>query len=309
MTAHVIISNQERQADASLELLFSGSTSIPFPNQLNSLALLDPRHPAVDESLQKQILHARYHKQLIADGIETGHFTLIGNDLVTFRTKLPLHSFAGFIFEAYTVNTFNNNMRTIGRKAFSWCTNREKCKDSYIDQFKVIGTGFVTTQSQYPNFYAPQNSFDLIFIRRNNRADVDEPATFMGTTNPAGIQIKAITGAEETEIIQPLLTGKYSHVLTVLRHADGVHSHSRCMDIIKTMYRRGAIQLPQKDHLESRIACPEMFGIDQRNIDDYYQYVSYWYSGHAQPDQFIRQGVGLEVKGYKYLNGLLVPDN
>jgi hypothetical protein len=131
----------------------------------------------------------------------------------------------------------------------------------------------------------------------------------MGTTNTAGIQIKAITGAEETEIIQPLLSGKYCHVLTVLRHADGVHSHSRCMDIIKTMYSRGTIQLHQKDHLESRIACPEMFGIDQRNIDDYYQYVSYWYSGHAQPDQFIRQGVGLEVKGYKYLNGLLVPDN
>lgn len=52
-----------------------------------------------------------------------------------------------------------------------------------------------------------------------------------------------------------------------------------------------------------------MFGMDQRNVDDYYNYVSHWFCGNANPDQFIMEGVGLEVKGYKYSNGLLVPSN
>lgn len=298
MTEKIIISEQERSTDISLEILFSGP-----------LALLDPRHPAVDENLQKQILYSRYHQKLIADGLETGHFFYDEKSQLIFKTKLPIHSFAGFIFEAYAVNIFNENIRTIGKSAFSWCTNRAQCKDDYIDQFKVIGTGFITTKSQYQNFYSPQNRFDLIFIRKNSSKNVGEPATVLGTTNTAGIQIKAITGSEEIEIIEPIRSGKYSHVLTFLRHADGVHSYNRCMEAINSMYRKGSLQLSEKYQIESRISHPEMFGIDQRNVDDYYNYVSHWFNGHANPDQFIKEGVGLEVKGYKYSNGLLVPSN
>lgn len=298
MVDKIIISDQEKTTDISLEILFSGP-----------LSLLDPRHPAIDEDLQKKILHDRYHQKLVADGLETGHFFYDGTNQLRFQTKLPFYSFAGFIFEAYAVNIFNENLRTVGKSAFSWCTNRAQCKDDYIDQFKVIGTGFITTKSQYPNFYAPQNNFDLIFIRRNNGKNVNEPATVLGTTNTAGIQIKAITGSEETEIIEPIRSGKYSHVLTFLRHADGVHSYNRCMDAINTMCKKGSLHLSEKYEIESRIAHPEMFGMDQRNVDDYYNYVSHWFNGNANPDQFIMEGVGLEVKGYKYSNGLLVPSN
>lgn len=296
MTDKIIISDEEKHADVELEILFSGP-----------LSLLDPRHPAVSEELQKKILHDRYQHKLIADGLETGHFFYDQDNILRFQTKQPIYTFAGFIFEAYAVNMFNNNMRTIGKKAFSWCTNREQCKDDYIDQFKVIGTGFITTRSLYPGFYGPQSNFDLLFIRKNLRQDVHEPATVLGTTNQAGIQIKAITGSEESEIIQPLRTGRYSHVLTVLRHTNGVHSFNRCMEILNSMYRNGEIQLSEKYDLERRISHPEMFGIDQREIDDYYQYILYWWNGHAQPDQFIKEGAGLEIKGYKYSNGLLVP--
>ena len=297
MTEKIIFSNQEKSADVQLELLFSGP-----------LGLLDPRHPAIDESLQKRILHDRYHQKLIADGIETGHFFYDQQSTLRFQTKLPIYSFAGFIFEAYAVNMFNKYLRTIGKSAFSWCTNRAQCKDDYIDQFKVIGTGFVTTKTQYPNFYSPQHNFDLLFIRKNTRQSVDEPATVLGTTNPAGIQIKAITGSETDEIIEPIRNGKYSHVLTFLRHADGVHSYNRCIESLNSMYARGVLQLSEKYDIERRISHPEMFGIDQREIDDYYQYIKHWFNGHAEPDQFIREGVGLEVKGYKYSNGLLVPN-
>ncbi len=297
MTGNLIISSQERCEDVDLELLFS----VP-------IALLDPNHPAIDKRIQEQILHERYHNKLIADGLETGHFFYDQYNILRFQTKLPIYSFAGFIFEAYAVNTFNANMRTIGRKAFTWCTNRAQCKDDYIDQFKVIGTGFMSTNSNYPNFYAPQNNFDLIFIRRNIKKDIDEPATVLGTTNSAGIQIKAITGAEESEIIEPIRTGKYSHVLTFLRHADGVHSYNRCMEVLNSMYKKGTLELSEKYHIESRISYPEMLGIDQREIDDYYTYISYWYNNQAQIDQFILEGIGLEVKEYKYSNGLLVPN-
>lgn len=296
MTDKVIISNEEKQADFQLEILFSGP-----------LGLLDPRHPAVSEDLQKKILYDRYHKKLIADGLETGHFFYDQNNRITFQTKQPIYTFAGFIFEAFAVNVFNNNMRSIGKRAFSWCTNREQCKDDYIDQFKVIGTGFITTKSLHPGFYGPQSNFDLLFIRTNPRQDVHEPATVLGTTNQAGIQIKAITGSEETEIIEPLRTGRYSHVLTFLRHSDGVHSYSRCMEILNSMHRKGNLELSEKYDIEKRISHPEMFGIDQRDVDDYYNYILHWYNGHAAPDQFIREGVGLEIKGYKYSNGLLVP--
>ncbi|ALF87504.1 MULTISPECIES: hypothetical protein [Ralstonia solanacearum species complex] len=296
MTDKIIISNEEKMADVQLEILFSGP-----------LSLLDPRHPAISEELQKQILYDRYHNKLIADGLETGHFFYDYNNDLRFQTKQPLYTFAGFIFEAFAVNVFNNNMRTIGKKAFSWCTNREQCKDDYIDQFKVIGTGFITTKSLFPNFYGPQSTFDLIFIKKNIRQDVHEPATVLGTTNQAGIQIKAITGSEETEIIEPLRTGRYSHVLTFLRHSDGVHSYTHCMEVLNSMHRRGVLGLPEKYALERRISHPEMFGIDQREVDDYYQYILHWYTGHANPDQFITEGAGLEIKGYKYSNGLLVP--
>jgi len=43
MTGKVIISNEEKRADFQLEILFSGP-----------LGLLDPRHPAVSEDLQKR---------------------------------------------------------------------------------------------------------------------------------------------------------------------------------------------------------------------------------------------------------------
>ena len=298
MTDKLIISNEEISADSQLSLLFS-----------SPLGILDPRHPSINEELQRRILYARYHQKLIADGIETGHFFYDNQKILRFKTKLPIYSFAGFIFEAFAVNIFNNNMRTIGKSAFSWCTNREQCRDDYIDKFKVIGTGFITTKSQYPNFHSPQNSLDLIFIRKNIKQDVYEPATIMGTTNTAGIQIKAITGSEETEIIEPLRLGKYSHVLTFLRHSDGVHSYHRCMEAITSMYRRGLLQLSEKYDIERKISFPEMFGIDQRDVDEYHKYIQYWYHGHANIDQFIADGIGLEVKGYKYSKGILIPDS
>jgi hypothetical protein len=293
----IVLSEQERLADADSSLLFS----VP-------LGLLDPNHPAMSLEASRAILRDRYHNKLIADGLETGNFKLDSNGNIIFETKLPQYSFAGFIFEALAVRLFNDNLRTIGRRAFSWCTKKEKVKNDYIDQFKAIGTGFISTKTSHPSFYGYQSRFDVIFIRFNFQKNIYEPATVLGTTNDAGVQIKAITGSERTEIIDPLIAGKYSHVLTFLRHPDGIHSHTVCMQIVESMYRSREISLSQLHELQDSIRSPEMLGEDQRNVDDYYNYISYWYQGRANPDPIIYEGVGLEVKGFKYESGILVPE-
>lgn len=298
MSTKILCSEQEIQEDPELRTLFN----VP-------LGLLDPNHSSIDENLKKQILHERYHEKLIADGLETGRFFYAPNGQLQFKTGLNAHCFAGYIFEAYAVHCFNDNKQTIGRNAFIWSTKRQQPNQSYIDQFKAIGTGFITTESSFIQFYNPQHQLDVRFIRKKPKTGIYEPATQQGTTVGAGIQIKAITGNERAEIIDPLLSGKYSHILTFLRHADGVHSHERCMQITKKLFRNGEIGLHERNKIEDGIRSPESLGIDQRYIDDYYQYILYWFNGRAEIDQHIYDGIGLEVKGYKYKNGLLVPED
>lgn len=297
MGSLIILSEEERLSDPDSSLLFN----VP-------IGLLDPNHPAISLEASKAILRDRYHKKLIADGLETGNFQLDNNGNVVFQTKLLQHSFAGFIFEALAVRLFNDNLRTIGLRAFSWCTNKEKIKNDYIDQFKAIGKGFISTKNRFPSFYEYQSRFDIIFIRYKFQKNVYEPATVLGTTNDAGIQIKAITGNERSEIIDPLLSGKYTHVLTFLRHSNGIHSHTICMQIIESMHRNKEITLSQLHKLQDSICSPEMLGEDQRNVDDYYNYISYWYQGRANLDPIIYEGIGLEIKGFKYEHGILVPE-
>ena len=299
MSNKILCSNQEIQADPELRKIFD----VP------PLGLLDPSHPAINESLKKKILHDRYHDKLIADGLETGHFRYDQNHNIQFRTGLPVYSFAGYIFEAYAVQVFNDYMDSIGRRAFIWSTRRKKANQNYVSQYKAIGTGFITTQSSYPQFYNPQHQLDIKFIRKNPKENIYEPAIQLGTTLEAGIQIKAITNNEKEEIIDPILSGKYSYVLTFLRHSDGMHSFDKCMNLIKILFKNGSIGQDQKNLLESSIQNPEGIGMDQRNIDEYYEYIIHWYKGRADIHQFISEGISLEVKGYKYSNGLLIPED
>jgi len=294
----IVLSSQERQEDSELELLFN----IP-------IGLIDPNHPSISLEAKKAILRDRYHEKLISDGLETGNFILNQDGGINFQTKLPQYTFSGFIFEALAVRILNDNMRTIGRNAFAWCSNRTKTTFDYIEQFKAIGTGFNSTKNQHPDFYNFQHRFDIQFIRKNHKTNLYDPATVLGTTRDAGIQVKAITGNEKTEIIMPLISGKYSHVLTFLRHENGKHSHTVCIEILQSMYQNNEIDLSQKNKLENAIKSPEMLGENQQNVDDYYNYINYWYQGKANPDDIIYDGVGLEIKGFKYHNGILIPDN
>jgi len=298
MSNLIVLSENEKKEDSETDILFD-----------ISLGFLDPNHPKISLEARKEILRSRYHNKLIQDGLEAGNFRLNPDGNINFKTNLPSHSFSGFIFEALAVRIFNESFRSIGRRAFEWCTKRERTKNDYLDQFKAIGTGFVTTKQEYPAFHNGQHRFDIQFIRKNPKDKEYESATILGTSRDAGVQIKAITGNEKTEIVKPLLAGKYSHVLTFLRHQNGVHSAEICYEIIRKMYQNREIDLTQKNFLEDSIKSPEMLGEDQRNVDDYYNYIQMWYQGQAANDQIIYEGIGLEVKSFKYKSGILVPDS
>ncbi len=128
----IIVTQNDIYADQELSCLFKAPIS-----------LLDPFHPQISPEAKTAILKARYHDRLIADGLETGHFFYDQNQNMCFQTKQPLHSIAGFIFEAFAVRIMNENMLTVGRKAFEWCTKRQKTKADYIKQFKGVQTHFV----------------------------------------------------------------------------------------------------------------------------------------------------------------------
>ena len=257
--------------------------------------ILDPFHPDLSASDQYETLKARYEEQLIADGLETGHFVLNdkGEFKVTISQSLP--SVVGYIFEAFTVRILNDRKDSVGKKAFLWSTERSKVKTGFLEQFHAAGMGFPATKSDLPQLYNPTSrQFDVIFYRLNPKRNVPEPATVNPTTNPAGIQVKAITGQEKSEIIDPLLQGKYSRVLTYLRHTDGRLSHEACMDLSRSM------KPEQRDFLEKAVVSPEMLGIDQREVDEYYRYVQAWYQQQAEQDEIIERGLGIQINEMKY---------
>ncbi len=162
-------------------------------------------HPGLSDSERYEILKERYEEQLIADGLETGHFVL--NDKGEFAVvaiSQPLPSVAGFIFEAFTVRTFNEKKDSVGKKAFLWSTEKSRVKADFLEQFHAVGIGFPSTRDSLPQLYNPTlRQFDVIFYRLNPHRKMPEPAVVKGTTNPAGIQVKAITGQGEVGNYRP----------------------------------------------------------------------------------------------------------
>ena len=269
--------------------------------------ILDPFHPDLSASDQYEILKAHYEGQLIADGLETGHFILNDRgEIAVTISQQPLPSVAGFIFEAFTVRAFNEKKDSVGKRAFLWSTEKSKVKANYLEQFHAVGIGFSSTSSNLPQFYNPTlRQFDVIFYRLNPNRNMPEPAVVNKTTNPAGIQVKAITGQEKSEIINPLLQGKYRRVLTYLRHTDGRMSYEVCMDLSRSLYRSQQIDREQLDFLEEAVVSPERLGIDQQEVDEYYHYIRAWYQRQAEQDEIILHGLGIQINEMKY-NGSLI---
>ncbi|WP_341851227.1 hypothetical protein [Vibrio vulnificus] len=305
MSKDLICSKEDIQVDSELSSLSSLSSSpsiIPF-------SVLDPNHRMVGEKLKRKILHDRYSQQLITDGIETGNLSLGPEGKVHMRTNLNFSSFLGLVLESYCVDEINKNKDVLLTNILRWATGTRFTKEK-VKEYFAIGTGFKSTREQYQRYYNPQDNIDILFLRRLGEVNSYEPAVEKGTTNSSGVQIKAITTNLNEQIIQPLLDGKYNRVLTLLTYPNGKHTYDQCMDIIREKYNKGQMTIENYNRLQGAIISPSHIGLDQVTINNYVQYVYYWFHGQAPGNNsHLENAVGLEIQGFKMKNGILVPSD
>ena len=295
MSGKIAITIQELNTEEVVTLLS------PVP-----LVLFDSAYPGLTPELRKQMLKEKYKKRIIADGIETGHITPIDGGY-TFRTKQTASSFAGFVFEAYLVDTFNQN-ESSRLRAFQWCTERsEGWSTAGSKEYKAAGTGLLSTKANLLSHFEPQSNADIIFIRRNPDLGVMEPALIHNQSNTAAIQVKSIRSNFKEEIVNKVLSGKYRRVITMLSDETGRPSWVICHNILLNKLRAGNITDSEYADALSRIQGPEYFNLSQREVDEYYEYILDWHKGAVQPTEHIAEAASQEVVGYKHENGLLIP--
>lgn len=277
-------------------------------SSLEMICFLDPRHKKISPELKIKILEARYVNDLIADGLDVGVLQIDRWGKIKVSTQQNLSTIKGFVFESYFVRKMNDDNK-LGKNAFNWSSNRQRSiSDNIFKEYTAIGTGFLSTKTKYTYFYEPQGNIDIKFIRKNS-SNIWESALRVDADIPVGIQIKAITANEKNEIIIPLLQGKYTHIITCLKHSNKAHSFDICMDIIKNMYLNKEINIEQRYFLERSIRCPNYLGFDQYEIDDYSEYIDRWYYDSGSSSEDIDSAINKEIIGYKYnQNGLLVPN-
>ncbi len=271
-----------------------------------SVSMLDTRSELIPDDLKKNMLHEKFKNRIISDGIETGQISVVEGGF-SFNSRQSFSSFAGFVFEAYLVDTFSRN-RTSRLRAYEWCTERaEGWSKKDFDDYIAVGTGLLETKTKYYEYYQPQSSADIIFLRENKRLNIIEQAMIHNQLRFAAIQVKSIKSKFKEEIVNNILNGKYKKVITMLSDSDGRPSWVICHNIVKNMYRKKDITSEQCSLLLDAIQGPEYFNLDQRYIDDYYEYIVQWSKGREFSTEYITDAVHQEVASYKYEKGILVP--
>lgn len=318
----LILSNPESFQDADLaSFLMSQVPDDPevstWPTAMTH-AWLDPHSPGVRASpmLLARVLEARYRGSFERDALETGHCEL-HNGQFFYRTKLGLPQFAGLVLEAYVVRRMMESPLIL-QAAITWCSRRSHFMPNmgFVRKFFPIGTGLEHTRLAHRPWYDSRNPrFDIMFLKKVSAAKRRqqphlpefEPLAIEGTTIPAGIQVKAITGREEEEIVTPLIEGKYSHVLTLLTHADGKHSYQECLRLLGKALQEKRIEYQRYMSLCASVYCPQHLYLNQNEIDAYYQYIAQWMEGRVPTAPGIADGLAAEVKEEVYGASLMLP--
>jgi len=225
----------------------------------------------------------------------------------TFNSNQTASSFAGFVFEAYLVDKFNQD-ESSRLRAYQWCTERaEGWSTSAFKEYKAAGTGLLSTKANLLSHFEPQSNADIIFIRRNPALGVMEPALIHNQTNTAAIQVKSIRSGFRNEIVNKVLSGKYRRVITMLSDEAGRPSWVICHNILLKEMRAEHITESEYADAISRIQGPEYFNLSQQDVDDYYEYILDWHHGAVKPTKHIAEAASQEIVGYKYENGILIP--
>lgn len=248
-------------------------------------------YPGIDPRLREQLLHIRHARNYMEDALQTGYLIMTPSGNFIFHTDLPAESFVGFAIEAYVVRLLNNSMR-LKRNSLLWCSRKMQVKDDFLSQFTAIGTGLLATKQNHINYFEPQSKLDVKFIRpRINKRTKEEYFDLLpqeGTHIPAGIQVKAITTNEKSEIVDKVLSGEYPHVLTCCWSSErgGGHTKDVCMTILKNMLNSRLVRYDQYLRAVDAIKSPSELGFDQAEIDEYIQYLIANYPKVLSPNEF-----------------------
>jgi hypothetical protein len=316
------LSNPESVQDADLASFLA--SQVPDEPEVLTWPLamdpswLDPQSPDVRANpvLLARVLEAKYRKSFERDALETGHCE-IHNGQCFYRTKLGLPQFAGLVLEAYVVRRMMENPFML-QVAITWCSRSSHITPGmgFVRKYLPVGTGLEHTRSAHLPWFDSRNPrFDIMFLKKvsaaKRRLQPDlpafEPLTIEGTTIPAGIQIKAITGREEEEIVTPLINGTYSHVLTLLTHANGKHSYHECQRLLGKALQDKRIDRYTYMTLSASVCCPQQLSLNQNEIDGYYQYIAQWMDGRVHTNAVIADGLAAEVKEERYGASLMLP--
>lgn len=311
----------DRDLDAFLaSQIVNDDVGLPTWAQTLDPASLDPRHPGVrvHPILLARSLEAKYHEIFLHDAIQTGHVEVF-QGRTFYRSRLGVSQFAGLVLEAHVVRHLLENRRA-RRFAITWCSRRAGAFPGFdfIDKYLPVGTGLKNTKLEHKRWFDSSDPhLDIMFFKKvpsrerrmNPLLPLLQPLTIEGTTIPAGIQVKAITCNEEEQIVTPLIDGTYSHVLTLLQHANGMHSYHECMRLLGIARQSGRINHENYLRLQNAVFCPQQLSMDQYNINGFYEYIAQWYQGQVPPVAGIEDGMIGEVKQAMYGSSLLVPSS
>jgi len=271
------------------------------------------RDPSLSREAQRQLLTMQYRHVTLQDAQASGNaFYDPLKQSWTIWTKRPVASFKGLVFEAMLARLCREQPNIVGKRALAWCTNRTvgRVTDKMINEY----IPFITADSRLldrpwtATFYNPGSPFDLQFYRVNE-ASAAELATQVNTGAIAGIQAKAIQGEERSEVIDPVLSGRYPHVLTMLKHKTGEHSHEVCRRLLNAMSKKGEISNEQAMNALNRITYPDALGIDQAYIEDYSEFINFSYTQLVSITSDYVEAIALEVSENLTTSpgGILVP--
>jgi len=273
----------------------------PFPSNV-----LNHHSPNIPDELKKKILHDKYKRRIVIDGLETGHL-MLNETGYKFISKQSFPSFAGFVFESYLVDELNQN-RSARLRAFQWATERsEGWSTKAFEAYKAVGTGLVSTKTNYLGYYEPHSNADIIFLRKNPSLNIMEPALIHNQQVRAAIQVKSIKDGFKKEIVDKVLSGKYLRVITMLSNYAGRPSWVICHNILHHLLRKNHINSDDYAYAIGRIHGPEYLGLNQYHIDDYYSYIISWSKGLESPHKHTNEAAEQEITGYKFKNNFLIP--
>jgi len=278
--------------------------------------ILNALHPSLTEEARKELLRMQFKNVTLRDAIASGNASIDHNGW-KLHTARSLESFKGLVMEAALCRMCFEDPFGIRRNAYAWCTGRQiwQVSDEKISE----QIPFITADKRLKSnpltarLYDPASAYDLHFYRINDKGNA-ELATEIGPGQGiiAGIQIKAIQGNEKTEIIDKLLNGRYTRVVTMLRHQNGEHSYEVCIRLLTQLVTKKEITGDQLANAISRLTYPEALGIQQQHVDSYSQWLNMAYGRFEswESDLNVVETIGLEVisRLKPEASGILMPD-